>query len=74
MPFRGALRLDDSLGPFQTVRCRVLALLANHVDIHHVDIQLCGQSAARYDISASDLLPGVRLALSAMTAYAQLQQ
>lgn len=47
----------------------VAALIANHVDIY-----LCGQSAAHADISASDLLPGVRLALSAMTAHALLQQ
>jgi intracellular sulfur oxidation DsrE/DsrF family protein len=47
----------------------VAALIANHVDIY-----LCGQTAAHYDISASDLLPGVRLALSAMTAHALLQQ
>ena len=37
-------------------------------------IQLCGQTAAYYDIAAADLLPGVTLSLSAMTAHAQLQQ
>lgn len=47
----------------------IAALIANHVDIY-----LCGQSAANADIAASDLLPGVRLALSAMTAHALLQQ
>jgi len=35
---------------------------------------LCGQSATFYDISNDDLLPGVEMALSAMTAHALLQQ
>lgn len=39
-----------------------------------VQIILCGQTAAYRDISKDDLLPGVELALSAMTAHAQLQQ
>ncbi|MEZ5958269.1 MAG: DsrE family protein [Hyphomonadaceae bacterium] len=39
-----------------------------------VDIYLCGQTAAHYDIEQEDLLPGVRMALSAMTAHALLQQ
>ena len=37
-------------------------------------IQLCGQTAAGRDISAEDLLPGVTIVLSAMTAHALLQQ
>jgi len=39
-----------------------------------VRIILCGQTAAYYDISKADLLPGVEMALSAMTAHALLQQ
>lgn len=39
-----------------------------------VTLQLCGQTAAYYDITSEDLLPGVGMALSAMTAHAQLQQ
>lgn len=39
-----------------------------------VDIYLCGQSAAGHDIEKQQLLPGVQLALSAMTANALLQQ
>lgn len=35
---------------------------------------LCGQSAAAYGIKAEDLIPGVELSLSAMTAHALLQQ
>jgi intracellular sulfur oxidation DsrE/DsrF family protein len=45
------------------------ALLANDVDIY-----LCGQTAAYYDIKNSDLQKGVSMALSAMTAHALLQQ
>jgi intracellular sulfur oxidation DsrE/DsrF family protein len=41
---------------------------------HGVRIYLCGQTAAHYDIETSDLLPGVQMSLSAMTAHALLQQ
>lgn len=44
-------------------------LLANNVQII-----LCGQTAAYYGIGVEDLLPGVDMALSAMTAHALLQQ
>ena len=37
-------------------------------------IQLCGQTAAARGITQDDLLPGVTLSLSAMTAHALLQQ
>ncbi|KCZ92977.1 DsrE family protein [Hyphomonas johnsonii] len=37
-------------------------------------IQLCGQTAVARDIAPEDLLPGVTLSLSAMTAHALLQQ
>ena len=39
-----------------------------------VRIIVCGQSAAYYDVTTDDLLPGVEMALSAMTAHALLQQ
>ena len=39
-----------------------------------VSITLCGQTAVHRGISASDLLPGVDMALSAMTKHALLQQ
>ena len=39
-----------------------------------VTIVVCGQSAAYRDVRKEDLLPGVQLALSAMTAHALLQQ
>lgn len=44
-------------------------LLANGVQIY-----VCGQSAAYYGVDTDDLLPGVKMALSAMTAHALLQQ
>ena len=39
-----------------------------------VEFHLCGQSAAAYDIEKEDLLPGVKMSLSAMTSHALLQQ
>ena len=41
---------------------------------HGVEIVVCGQSAAYYGVATEDLLPGVRMAVSAMTAHALLQQ
>jgi len=40
----------------------------------NVRVILCGQTAAYYGIKNEDLLPGVEMALSAMTAHAVLQQ
>lgn len=47
----------------------VAALIANHVEIY-----VCGQAAAHANIATSDLLPGVHVALSALTEFALLQQ
>lgn len=41
---------------------------------HGVEFYLCGQSAAANGITNTELLPGVKMALSAMTAHALLQQ
>ncbi|MFK7841891.1 MAG: DsrE family protein [Sphingorhabdus sp.] len=41
---------------------------------HGVEFYLCGQSAAAHGISNDDLLPGVKMSLSAMTSHALLQQ
>lgn len=41
---------------------------------HGVRFLVCGQSAAYYEVTNADLLPGVEMALSAMTAHALLQQ
>jgi intracellular sulfur oxidation DsrE/DsrF family protein len=47
----------------------VAALLAE--DVRFI---LCGQSAAVYGVAPEDLIPGVEMALSAMTAHALLQK
>lgn len=39
-----------------------------------VEIYVCGQSAVYHDLRNEDLLPGVQMSLSAMTAHALLQQ
>ncbi len=39
---------------------------------HGVKFYVCGQTAAYYDISKDDLLPGVSMSLSALTAHAIL--
>lgn len=41
---------------------------------NNTEIFVCGQSAMHHDITSDDLVPGVTMALSAMTAHAQLQQ
>lgn len=41
---------------------------------HGAEFYVCGQSAAAQGIAKEALLPGVRMALSAMTAHARLQQ
>ncbi|WP_286831080.1 MULTISPECIES: DsrE family protein [Kordiimonas] len=41
---------------------------------HGVTFHVCGQSAAYQGVKKEDLLPGVEMALSAMTAHALLQQ
>ncbi len=41
---------------------------------HGVSFYVCGQSAAYYGVKTGDLLPGVTMSLSAMTAHALLQQ
>ena len=41
---------------------------------HKVQVYLCGQSAAYDEIKNADLIDGVQMSLSAMTAHALLQQ
>ena len=48
------------------------ALIARLLE-HDVKVFICGQSAAYIGIPKGDLLPGVQMALSAMTAHALLQ-
>ena len=49
------------------------AALVDQLVAHGVRIYLCGQSAAGMGLARKDLLPGVKMALSAMTAFALLQ-
>ena len=49
------------------------AMLREMLD-HGVRFILCGQSASVYGVTKDDLVPGVEMNLSAMTAHAQLQQ
>lgn len=49
------------------------ALVKALVD-HGVKFYICGQSAAYFDLTNASLLPGVDMALSAMTAHAILAQ
>ena len=48
--------------------------LINALKEHNVQIIVCGQSAAYYNVASDDLAPGVEMAISAMTAHALLQQ
>lgn len=52
----------------------VNAALVKILQDHGVTFYVCGQSAAYQNVAADDLLPGVKMAVSAMTAHALLQQ
>lgn len=54
----------------ENANAAAIAALAEHGVTFHV----CGQSAAYYGVSTEDLMPGVTMELSAMTAHALLQQ
>lgn len=56
---------SDSAGPNAPFVATLLA--------HGVRIIVCGQSAGALGVEKNDLLPGVEMALSAMTAHALLQ-
>lgn len=49
-------------------------LLLEELMANNVQVILCGQSAAAYEINHSQLIEGVEIELSAMTAHALLQQ
>lgn len=56
------------------VKQNASAVLVQTLLDHGVKFYVCGQTASYYDIKNDDLLPGVQMALSAMTAHALLQQ
>ena len=49
------------------------AALVKQLIAHGVPVYVCGQSMAYMDVTKADLLPGVKVAQSAMTAHATLQ-
>ncbi|MDM7859185.1 DsrE family protein [Alteromonas sp. ASW11-36] len=61
--FQKAFEMDNPNRPL------LEALMANQVQVI-----LCGQSATAYEINRSQLIDGVQMHLSAMTAHALLQQ
>ena len=70
---RGSATRDVAVHPRPGETNANAALIADLI-AHNVEIYVCGQSAAHYEVEPSDLLPNVQLALSAMTAHAMLQQ
>ena len=66
-PAASDLLLADAAGEVSPTAKLVEALLAEDVLIY-----LCGQTAAAREIEKDDLIPGVQIALSAMTAHAVL--
>lgn len=48
--------------------------LIKQLQKHGVEFYVCGQSATYYNVKNTDLLAGVNMSLSAMTAHALLQQ
>ena len=48
--------------------------LVRQLVAHGVEVYLCGQSAAAFGITKADLIPGVKVSLSAMTARALYEQ
>ena len=50
------------------------AMLVKTLQENGVQFYVCGQSAVYYGVDNEDLLPGVKMSLSAMTAHALLQQ
>lgn len=48
--------------------------LVNQLLAHNTEIYICGQSATHYDVTTDELIPGVKMMLSAMTAHSYLQQ
>jgi len=65
---------DDYYGNKHEGSSNANAALIKALTDKGVRVILCGQSAAFHGITNEDLLPGVEMALSAMTAHALLQQ
>ncbi|WP_159643580.1 DsrE family protein [Sphingorhabdus sp. 109] len=68
------LTSQEFFGAHKDGRTNASAAAIARLQQHGVEFYLCGQSAAAHGISIADLLPGVKMSLSAMTAHALLQQ
>lgn len=66
--------LSDSGFEKEYQRSNPSAPLISQLLSNNVKVYLCGQSAAFLDIKQTDLIDGVEMALSAMTAHAVLAQ
>lgn len=66
--------LQEAAHKRRFARANVSGDLVTQLMEHGVRVILCGQSAGFQDISRQQLIPGVELSLSAMTAHALLQQ
>ncbi|MBB3764524.1 DsrE family protein [Sphingomicrobium lutaoense] len=69
-----ALTRDERFGEKFEGKANPNAELVAGLLAHGTRISVCGQSAAAQDVANEDLLPGVEVALSAMTAHALLQR
>ncbi len=58
----------------QTDQLNANIMLIKELQRNGVKFYVCGQSATYYGVETKDLLPGVNMSLSAMTAHALLQQ
>jgi len=67
-------RASQKTGEGETALPNANAALIKTLTENGVEIYVCGQTAAYYDIKNEDLLPGVKMSLSAMTSHALLQQ
>ncbi|MEM9387386.1 MAG: DsrE family protein [Pseudomonadota bacterium] len=62
----------DVLHKRTSQRAKDNAALVAALQQHDVRLYVCGQSAAYYEVTSDQLLPGVQMSLSAMTAHAVL--
>ncbi|WCL54165.1 DsrE family protein [Gimibacter soli] len=73
--FHGGATVDVAKDDYYTANKQAAngnaALIAALVEAG-AEIYVCGQSATRYGVTNTDLLPGVKMALSAITAHAML--
>ena len=64
-----SFRAEQKVSSIYSIKALPQALMNNNVRVI-----LCGQTAAAYEIDIKQLVEGVEIELSAMTAHALLQQ